>query len=228
MTQPPANSISAANPLPAFKAVLWDMDGTLVLSEPLHTKCIQAIGDEMGMPVSPDLCMRAQGISHRHAYDTITKELGEMPLAFDAWVTRASQLYMEFVADITPRDNVIDIIRALHERGIKQAIFSNNPRRFIDATVKSFSRFFDQPFDVFPLIISLDDVPAKPAPDGYLLAAQQMGVTPDQCLVMEDSPTGAAAGKAAGCFTIYWPQENEQRALKVGPDLITANLDFFL
>lgn len=214
--------------LPAFKAVLWDMDGTLVLSEPVHEHCIRTIGDEIGQPVSRELCLRAQGISHRHAYETISKELGPIPLMFEDWVKRGSELYLDFVAEIEPRENVINIIRALHDRGIKQAIFSNNPRSFIDATVKSFGRFFSDPQMIFENIVSLDDVPPKPSPDGYQLVMQKLGLTPVECLIVEDSPTGVTAGVSSGGFTIYWPDKNEKRPLQTKPNITVENLDFLL
>lgn len=221
----PANSTPAK--LPNFKAVLWDMDGTLVHSDPVHAKCAQQVGDEMHMPVSDELVWRALGVSHRYAYDLLTKELGPMPLSFEEWVARESELYIASVAAVEPRDNVVDVIHSLNKRGIKQAIFSNNPRLFIDATTKGFLRFFDNPSEIFSHVISLDDVPAKPAPDGYLLAAERLGVQPSECLVIEDSPTGAAAGIAAGCFTIYWPGLHN-KPMTAQPSMIADNLNFLL
>lgn len=229
MTQQPPSTIPPVKnkPLPDFKAVLWDMDGTLVHSDPVHAKCLRLIGDEIGMPVSEELAWSALGVSHRFAYDTLTKALGQMPLSFEQWVARESELYIESVAAVEPRENVVDVIRALNKRGIKQAIFSNNPRLFIDATTKGFLRFFDNPDEIFSAVISLDDVAAKPSPDGYLLACERLGVTPAEALVMEDSPTGSAAGIAAGCFTIYWPGPHN-KPLPVAPGMIVDNLDFLL
>lgn len=227
MTQQPPSIIKTDKPLPEYKAVLWDMDGTLVHSDPVHSKCLQIIGDEMGIPVSEELAWSSLGISHRFAYDNLTKALGPLPLSFEQWVDRESELYIENVAQIEPRENVVDVIRAINKRGIKQAIFSNNPRLFIDATTKGFLRFFDNPDDIFLTVISLDDVAAKPAPDGYLLACERLRVQPSEALVMEDSPTGSAAGIAAGCFTIYWPGPHG-KLLNIQPDMIVDNLDFLL
>lgn len=234
MTQQPQNTIQATaktivspSDLPDYKAVLWDMDGTLVHSDPVHAICVSQIGDEMGLPTSNELAWSVLGVSHQYAYDQLTKHFGALPLTFEQWVARESELYIEKVAQIDPRENVVDVIRAINKRGIKQAIFSNNPRQFIDATTKGFLRFFDNPDDIFLTVISLDDVPAKPDPTGYLLAAERLGVKPEECLVMEDSPTGSAAGVAAGCFTIYWPGPHD-KPLKVQPSLIVGNLDFLL
>lgn len=212
--------------LPDFKAVLWDMDGTLVSSDILHKECIQKIGVEMDKIVSDELAARALGVSHRFCYDLLTEELGTLPLDFDTWKQREFDLYLTSVHLVQPRDNVLDVVRSLYDRGIKQGIFSNNQRVLIDYTLQGFTRFFDKPHDIFSLIVSLDDVPAKPAPDGYLLAAERLGVAPQECLVIEDSPTGVKSGMAAGCFTIYWPDPNTVKTLSVQPNMIVENLDF--
>lgn len=212
--------------LPEYQAVLWDMDGTLVNSDILHKECVQQIGDEMGKPVSDELCARALGVSHQYCYDLLTEELGKLPLDFDTWKQREFDLYLASVDIIQPRENVIEILKALNERGIQQAIFSNNPRIMIDNTIKGFKRFFENPHQIFSEIISLDDVPAKPEPDGYLLAAERLRVEPSRCLVIEDSPTGVRAGMAANCFTIYWPEPTTTKSLAVAPNLVVPNLNF--
>lgn len=223
-TRPNAPIIN--NPLPDYRAVLWDMDGTLVNSDILHKECVQRIGIEMGKPVSDQLCAQALGVSHRYCYDLLTQELGPLPLDFETWRQREFDLYLDSVGTVTPRDNVIEIITSLHQRGIKHAIFSNNPRIIIEKTLQGFTRFFENPADIFSLVISLDEVPAKPAPDGYVLATEKLGLAPEQCLVIEDSPTGAKAGIAAGCFTIYWPDPDTAKTLDATPDMIVKNLDF--
>lgn len=214
--------------LPAFKAVLWDMDGTLVNSDILHKICVQKLGEEMGKPVSDDLCARALGVSHQYCYNLLTEELGPLPMDFDTWRQKEFDLYNNSVHTIGPRENVLEIAAILHRRGIKQAIFSNNPRSIIDNTIKGFVRFLDNPQDVFSLVVSLDDVPAKPEPDGYLLAAKQLGIEPSECLVIEDSPTGVKAGMAAGCFTVYWPEPHTTKSLTVAPSIIVNDLNLLL
>lgn len=222
-----ATSVSLSDhSLPDFKAVLWDMDGTLVNSDILHKECVQRIGEEIGKPVSDELCARALGVSHRYCYDLLTAELGELPLDFDTWKQKEFDLYLASVDIIQPRANVIEIIQALHDGGIKQAIFSNNPRIMIENTLKGFKRFFTDPESIFSEIISLDEVPAKPQPDGYILAALRLGVKPEECLVIEDSPTGVTAGMAANCFTIYWPDAETTKSLAIQPSMIVENLDF--
>jgi HAD superfamily hydrolase (TIGR01509 family) len=222
MTRPPENSI------PDFKAVLWDMDGTLVHSDKLHARCIKQIGVKYGQIITDDLCEKALGVSHRHCYDLLTSELGPMPIVFEDWMTKELELYNSLLGEIEVREKIVETLDALHKRGIKQAIFSNNPGNTIERTMKCFERYFEDPQKLFLTVISLNDVPAKPAPDGYLLACERLGVKPEESLVIEDSPTGASAGMAAGCFTIYWPAPESKKQLTIQPNMIVDNLDFLL
>ena len=217
-----------AKDLPNYKAVLWDMDGTLVHSDLLHARCIKQIGAEFGQVITDELCDKALGISHQHCYDMLTSELGPMPIAFEKWMKKELDLYNDLLGEIELREKIIETLSALNNRGIKQAIFSNNPGNTIDRTIKCFKKTSIDPQKIFSTIVSLNDVPAKPAPDGYLLAAQRLGVKPEECLVIEDSPTGASAGLAAGCFTIYWPDPKSKKELKIQPNLVVDNLDFLL
>lgn len=222
MIPPQANNTNTAS-LPDFDAVLWDMDGTLVDSEPLHELSIRLIGDQIGFPVSKDLADRSLGVGHQYCYDMLTKELG-MTIDFPAWMAMVEKAYLDATAHVEPRETAVDIVKALHARGIKQAIFSNSPRNILDANVKGFLRFFDQKDGVFSQVISVNDVmERKPSPEGYVLAAHRLGVAPEKCLVIEDSPTGVKAGKAAGCFTIFWPQ-NPSLQSEIAPDLKVEDL----
>ncbi len=215
------------NNLPDFQAVLWDMDGTLVDSEPLHDYSIRWVGDQLGYPVSQDIVDEALGVGHLHCF-TIIQSYLNMPIEFPVWMAMVEKTYLESTANILPRANTVEIVKSLHARGIKQAVFSNSPRKIVDANVKGFLRFFDNPDGIFSTVLSIDDVKQrKPFPEGYLLAAKNLNVSPQQCLVIEDSPTGSKAGIAAGMFTIYWP-ENPNTPIDAKPNMHVRNLDFLL
>lgn len=225
MTQSAAKPMN--NVLPAYKAVLWDMDGTLVDSEPLHDNSIRVVGDKLGYPVSQEIVDEALGVGHRHCFEIIQKYLN-MNIDFDSWMALVEAEYLASTARIVPRANTVEVVKALHARGIKQAIFSNSPRDIVNANAKGFLRFFDNPEQIFSAILSIDDVEnRKPAPDGYLKAADRMGVHATDCLVIEDSPTGVKAGKAAGAFTIFWP-EHDGIKTDTTPDIQVADLNLLL
>lgn len=213
--------------LPDYKAVLWDMDGTLVDSEPLHDESIRMVGEALGYPVSQEIVDEALGVGHRHCYDIIQKYLN-MPVDFDTWMAKVEKTYLDSTSRIIPRTNTVEVVKALHARGIKQAIFSNSPRKIVEANAQGFLRFFDNPDQIFSAVLSIDDVKErKPHPEGYLLAAQKLGVKPEECLVIEDSPTGSRAGLAAGMFTIFWP-EHAATPIDVEPHMNVRDLSILL
>lgn len=213
--------------LPDYKAVLWDMDGTLVDSEPLHEKAIRGVGDDLGYPVSAALAQESLGKSYQYCYENLKAKLN-MTIDFESWMAMAEKKFLGAAATVMPRLNTVDVVKALHMRGIKQAIFSNSPRKIVQANANGFLRFFDKPEGVFETIISVDDVKdRKPHPEGYLLAAQKLGVKPEECLVIEDSPTGSKAGIAAGMFTIFWP-EHADMPIDAEPHMNVRDLDILL
>jgi HAD superfamily hydrolase (TIGR01509 family) len=222
MTPLPSKTIPT-EPLPDFKAVLWDVDGTLVDSEPLHFASVQVVGVEIDCPVPNELLMRSVGVSHLHCFKSLQSHLN-MPISFDTWKMRVENAYLDLAAKILPRENVVDIVRTLHARGIPQGVFSNSPGKIVRANITGFLRFFDNPCSIFSHVVSIDDVSnGKPDPEGYFVLAQKMGLGTDQCLVIEDSPTGLRAGIAAGCSTIFWPQMDHGDLL-VKPHVTTRDL----
>lgn len=225
------NAVITDISLPEFQAVLWDVDGTLVDSEPLHKQCLQMVGDEIGLPVPDDLCLRAQGVGYRFAFDTIETELGPMPISFENWLHRMTETYLTLAAtSVACCEDAVKAVRHFHEKGIRQAIFSNSPRNVVEANVKGFLRGFDNPHEIFCALFSVEDVQhPKPEPDGYILAAQQLGLNPAQCLVIEDSPTGVKSGKASGAFTIFRQHANGKSLdSDSNPDLIVRSLEDLL
>lgn len=226
MTQSAANTMNL-NKLPEFEAVLWDMDGTLVDSEPLHDDSIRFVGEQLGYPVSQEIVDKALGVGHQHCYNIIQEYLN-MNVDFPTWMAQVEKAYLDSTSRIVPRMNTVEIVKSLHARGIKQAIFSNSPRNIVEANAKGFLRFFDNPEEIFSVILSINDVAErKPHPEGYLLAAQKLGVAPEKCLVIEDSPTGSKAGLAAGMFTIFWP-EHAAVPIDVEPHMNVRDLNILL
>jgi len=215
--------------LSAFKAVLWDMDGTLVDTEPLHKKSVQMVGDDIGFPVSDELCMKCLGVGYRFCYDTLQNELGELPVSFEIWQEKVVQAYLKLTAEIETRPQAVEVVKHFHKHGIKQAIVTNSPRFVAEANANGFLRFFENPQEIFTFIISADEMKRpKPEPDGYLQAVEKFGLQPQECLVVEDSPTGLKSAIASDCFSIYWPSTHIKPATDLQPDLVIQNWDEFL
>lgn len=190
------------------KAVYWDMDGTLIDSEPLHEQALIAVLTSLGITPPADLHDRVVGIAARPVYDMMREEFG-LDLPFDDWILRKYVYYMEHAARLKPRPGAIEIFRDLKALGVAQAIVSNSDRLIVEINLRAIG--IDAPGIK---TVTRNDVRAgKPDPEPFLRAAYLTGVEPAESCVIEDSPTGATAGVAAGMRTLFWPQQT-----MIGPE----------
>ena len=180
-------------------AVLWDLDGTLVDSEPLHRRTLAEVLKEAGCHVPADIGALVTGRSIDGVHAILRERFG-LSLPLDAFAGRRAELYVALRHTVLPRPGAIAIIASLAARGVPQAIVSNSGRGIVDANIEAAA------LDRFDLVtVSRNDVTnAKPHPEPYLHAASMLGVAPSGCVVVEDSPTGASAGAAAGCQVVVW------------------------
>jgi HAD superfamily hydrolase (TIGR01509 family) len=184
------------------KAVYWDMDGTLIDSEPLHEQALIAVLKSRGITPPADLHDRVIGIAARPVYDMMREEFG-LDLPFDDWILRKYVYYMEHAAQLKPRPGAIEVFRDLKAAGVAQAVVSNSDRLIVEVNLRMIG--IDAPGIK---TVTRNDVRAgKPDPEPFMRAAYLTGVEPAESCVIEDSPTGATAGVAAGMQTLFWPQQ---------------------
>jgi HAD superfamily hydrolase (TIGR01509 family) len=184
------------------KAVYWDMDGTLVDSEPLHEAALVTALHSLGIAAPRDLHDRVLGVAAWPVYEMLRDEFG-LTLPFDEWIVRKYDHYLPMAETLTPRPGAIEIFLELKAMGVAQAVVSNSDRLVVDANLRAVGL-------VYPGMktVSRNDVrEGKPDAEPFLRAAFLTGVDPADSFVMEDSQTGARAGIAAGMKTIFWPQE---------------------
>lgn len=187
------------------KAVFWDMDGTLIDSEPLHERSLVAALKSVGIQPPGDLHERVIGVAALPVYEMLRDEFG-LSLPFNEWIVRKYDHYFKNVHTLKPRQGAVEIFKLLHERGTSQAIVSNSDRLVVNANMKALG--LDWPT---LKSISRNDVRnPKPDPEPYTHAAWLLGVDPADCCVVEDSWTGATAGVEAGMKTLLWVQEPSQ------------------
>jgi HAD superfamily hydrolase (TIGR01509 family) len=200
-----------------FKAVFWDMDGTLVDSEPLHAAALAAAMRSEGLVPPPDLHERALGQTAAHIYAMMREEFG-LDLPFADWIARKYSHYLADLSALKPRPGAIEIFHALKQRGVAQAVVSNSDRMIVDANLNAVGL-------VYPGMktVSRNDVrEGKPSAEPFLRAAWLTGVDPAEAAVVEDSVTGATAGLAAGMTAIFWP---ESPRMVAPPGAITVHSD---
>jgi len=184
------------------KAVFWDMDGTLVDSEPLHEAALVAAMRNVGLVPPANLHERVLGVAAWPVYEMMRDEFG-LDLPFDDWILRKYEHYLPLVERLQPRPGAIEIFNELRARGVAQAVVSNSDRMIVDANLHMVGL-------IYPGMktISRNDVrEGKPHPEPFLRAAYLADVDPAQAVAVDDSWPGAMAGLAAGMKTIFWPEK---------------------
>ncbi|WP_244112720.1 HAD family hydrolase [Burkholderia gladioli] len=183
----------------ACRAILWDMDGTLADSEPLHFASLSAALHHFGVQADEALHALTVGMTGRDAYRFCVERYGQ---AFDfaLWSQLRSDTFAASLGTLRAREGALALCRAAQRAGLRQAVVSNAGRGTLDAGIGALG------LDAWLTVsISAHDVAAgKPAPDGYRLAAARLGVSVAEAVVVEDSPLGAQAGVAAGMRVLAW------------------------
>lgn len=183
------------------KAVFWDMDGTLVDSEPLHEAALIAALHSVGIAAPPDLHERVLGIAAWPVYEMLRDEFG-LDLPFDDWIVRKYDHYLPMAETLKPRPGAIEIFDELRALGVAQAVVSNSDRLVVDANLRMVGLFYPG-----MKTVSRNDVrEGKPHAEPFLRAAWLADVDPADAVAVDDSVTGVTAGLAAGMRTIFWPE----------------------
>ncbi|RWP60471.1 MAG: HAD family phosphatase [Mesorhizobium sp.] len=183
------------------KAVFWDMDGTLVDSEPLHEAALIAALHSVGIAAPTNLHERVLGIAAWPVYEMLRDEFG-LDLPFYDWIVRKYDHYLPMAETLKPRPGAMEIYNELRGLGVAQAVVSNSDRLVVDANLRMVGLFYPG-----MKTISRNDVrEGKPHAEPFLRAAWLAGVDPADAVAVEDSVTGSTAGLAAGMKTIFWPE----------------------
>ena len=178
-----------------IKAVLFDKDGVLMDSEAEYERRRQIFFSERGIDASgfPDFYGSNNDVIWRTVEPNDAERRARLAVEFVERFKDEPMIYADYVYPA-----VRSTLEALRARGILTALASSSPRKFID-------RFLDETglTELFDYTVSDEECENhKPAPDVYLRAMEALGVHPDEVLVVEDSPLGIAAGRAAGAFVL--------------------------
>ena len=183
-----------------FRAVVWDVDGVLIDSEPLHLASFIEVCARHGYAFDAADNARWLGTSFIDMWDGIP-ELRSLGLTLDELLGEIVERYVAEVHGGMARAPAPAIVTRLAGRGVAQGCASSSPRRIVEANVAAVGVAAH-----LAAILGREDVAhGKPAPDLYLLAAERLGQSPADCLAIEDTASGLAAAKAAGLTVIAWP-----------------------
>jgi HAD superfamily hydrolase (TIGR01509 family) len=200
-----------------IEAVLFDMDGVLVNSEPVILAAAMACLAEYGLQPKPEDFVPFIGAGEDRFIGGVAEKYG---LTYRKEMKkRVYQIYQEIAPEkLETYQGVVELLNRLKQNGIHCVLASSADRIKIQTNLKV-AHIHE---DLFSIIVSGEDVELKkPAPDIYLIAAQKINIPPASCIVVEDALNGIQAAKSAGmqCIAVC-SSFNRQTLLKVKPDFI--------
>ncbi len=199
-----------------FRAVAWDLDGTLIDSEGLHQRALIEASAAFGADLS-DLPNEAfRGVHMRDVWTTLRPRF---PTGVErrTWLAAIERFYVSRAPALAPIPGALEAVRSLAALGVAQACVSNSGRAVVDANLEALGIRQTMAFS-----ISLDDVSAgKPDPEPFREAARRFALPAAAVVAVEDSASGTRSAREAGLYVVGYAPEGSALA---GSDRSIAKL----
>lgn len=208
-----------------IKAVIFDMDGVIIDSEPKHIKFEQELFRSLGAAVNEDEHLKFVGTTSQYMWASI-KRNHKLEQTVDELVKLDRDKYFEFLINddsLVSINGVNELVVRLKKENLKLAVASSSPIDVIEYVINKLGliKYFD-------LIVTGDYVKrSKPNPDIFLYAAEKLSVKPNNCLVIEDSENGVNAAKNADMKCVGYKNLNSGNQNITRADMIIKNFNDF-
>lgn len=201
-------------------AILFDLDGTLIDSEPWHRKAEIETYAEFGFVPTDEELLESVGIPMSATIERLA-ERHRLAMTPDAFRERHQPRLSQHVAnDLEMFPDVEGAMRQLEGRVL--GLVTSSESWYVEAVLSRFGSVLSE----FRVVVTSDNVTkGKPDPAPFLIAAERLGVTPDQCLAVEDSPNGLTSAMAAGCEVVRIRRPNRVFTTPKGVGTIDSLLD---
>jgi HAD superfamily hydrolase (TIGR01509 family) len=184
----------------SYAAVLWDMDGTLVDTEPYWTVAELALAEHHGGTWTPEDSLQLVGFDLIDAATLMRERMGIDPSPEQIVEEMLDSVIAEVERAVPWRAGAVDLLTSLGEAGVPCALVTMSLTRFVKPILE------DLPEGTFSVVVTGDTVDrGKPHPEPYLTAARRLDVLAGECLAIEDSDTGATSAATAGCTVLCAP-----------------------
>ena len=201
--------------------VLFDMDGVVIDTEKLYTRFWREAAEELGHPMTLEQALQMRSLGRGPSQEKLDSFFGPGVLDYDTLRALRIERMDAFIAvhGIEEKPGIRALLADLQEKGIPCAITSSSSVPVIREHLGNLGLL-----GYFTSLCSGKDVPkGKPAPDIYLHGAATIGVAPENCLAIEDSPAGIEAAWSAGCMAVIVPDQDQPDALTLSRSFARAD-----
>jgi HAD superfamily hydrolase (TIGR01509 family) len=179
-------------------AVIFDMDGVLLDSEPLHHDVVNELLSQDGVRIDAEHYRGYLGTTLEYTWEDLIRRFG-LGRTVDHYRSRYDDAILESYRRYSvPAPGALELVRGLRQRGLKLAVASSSRTLWVETALEKLGLG-----EAFDTVVTGDMVTrSKPDPQIYLLAAERLGVDPARCLAIEDAPKGIASARAAGMMVV--------------------------
>ena len=210
-----------------IRGILFDMDGLVLDSETLYTRFWREAANTLGFPMTEEQSWGMRSLGKKLGQPYLESLFGP-EVDYTTLRKKRIELMDVYVArhGIAPKPGIYELLDYMEETGIAAAITSSSPMEFIEKHLSAVHLLHR-----FQKLCSGHSIPnGKPAPDIYLLGAKELGLKPEECLALEDSPTGILSAYRAGCLPVMipdldQPKEDTQQLLFAKADSLSDIID---
>ena len=181
-----------------FTAIMFDLDGVIIDTEPLHARTKRMAFDQYGITAPDDFYAEFIGRSDEDMVKGVVEQFGPPSLEWRDVLARKHELFTEMASEIELIPGAPKFIATARNHFDKLALVTSATRRNQQYAMRRFG--LESSFDV--IVTAEDIVRTKPDPEPYLTAVSRLGLPAETCLVIEDSTHGVVSANAAGCAVV--------------------------